>query len=276
MPQPRVLVLRAPGANCDVETAFAFEQAGGTAERVHVNRLLESPRLVDAYQVLCIPGGFSYGDDLGAGRILAVQIQTHLRDALEYFVARDKLVLGICNGFQVLLRSGLLLPPDETGPVATLAWNASGKFQDRWIRLRIEQSQCVFFAGIESLYLPIAHAEGQFLTRDNAILQRLAAGRQLPLRYAPLDTPGTGVSSAVARSTQPEALASRLSFPDNPNGSQADVAGVCDATGRVCGLMPHPERHIDPTQHPHWTRLQELPPEGEGLAVFRNAVRYFG
>ncbi len=279
MPQPRVLVLRAPGANCDVETAFAFEQAGGVAERVHVNRVLENPKLLDEYQVLCVPGGFSYGDDLGAGRILAVQIQTHLQGALQNFVARGKLVLGICNGFQVLLKSGLLLPPDDAGPVATLTWNASGKFQDRWIRLRCEKSPCVFFAGIESLYLPIAHAEGQFVTRDEATLERLAVARQLPLRYAPRDAPGTGLPSAEARSPKSEAsvvASARLPFPDNPNGSQADVAGVCDTTGRVCGLMPHPERHIDPTQHPHWTRLKELPPEGDGLAVFRNAVRYFG
>jgi phosphoribosylformylglycinamidine synthase len=261
MPPPRVLVLRAPGANCDVETAFAFERAGGLADRVHVNRVLESPRLLDQYQLLCVPGGFSYGDDLGAGRILAVQIQTHLRDSLRDFVARGKLVLGICNGFQVLLKSGLLLPPGEAGPAATLAWNTSGKFQDRWVRLRCEQSPCVFFRGIESLYLPVAHAEGQFVARDQRTLERLAAASQLPLRYAPLD-------AACHPSAQ-------LPFPDNPNGSQADVAGVCDATGRVCGLMPHPERHIDPTQHPHWTRLKDLPAEGDGLAVFRNAVRYF-
>ncbi len=301
MPQPRVLVLRAPGANCDVETVFAFEQAGSLAQGVHVNRVLENPRLLDEYQVLCVPGGFSYGDDLGAGRILAVQIQTHLRDALTDFVARGKLVLGVCNGFQVLLKSGLLLPPDKAGPVATLTWNASGKFQDRWIRLRTEQSPCVFFAGIESLYLPIAHAEGQFVTRDEATLERLAAARQLPLRYAPLEITANervarpehgGDGRGVAEQPRPSHPCSgtchpssgtagknacpTLPFPDNPNGSQADVAGVCDTTGRVCGLMPHPERHIDPTQHPHWTRLKELPPEGDGLAVFRNAVRYFG
>jgi phosphoribosylformylglycinamidine synthase subunit PurQ / glutaminase len=273
MPQPRVLVLRAPGANCDVETAFAFEQAGGVAERIHVNRLLESPRLLDRYQILCVPGGFSYGDDLGAGRILAVQIQTHLRDALRDFVARDKLVLGICNGFQVLLKSGLLLPPDATGPVATLAWNESGRFEDRWVRLRSDTSAnggvpCVFFRGIERLYLPVAHAEGRFITRDGAILQRLEAAGQLPLRYAPLNGGGSGCEA--------QGSAEHLPFPDNPNGSQADIAAVCDTTGRVCGLMPHPERHLDPTQHPHWTRMKELPAEGDGLAVFRNAVRYFG
>jgi phosphoribosylformylglycinamidine synthase I len=275
MPQPRVLVLRAPGANCDVETVFAFEQAGGLAQGVHVNRLLENPRVLDEYQILCVPGGFSYGDDLGAGRILAVQIQTHLRDAVRDFVAQGKLVLGVCNGFQVLLKSGLLLPPDEVGPVATLAWNESGRFQDRWVRLRCATSTtgggspCVFFRGIDRLYLPVAHAEGRFITRDAAILQRLEVAGQLPLRYAPLNGGHEG-SGFRAPSSE------HLPFPDNPNGSQADVAAVCDATGRVCGLMPHPERHLDPTQHPHWTRLKELPSEGDGLAVFRNGVKYFG
>jgi len=260
MPQPRVLVLRAPGTNCDIETELAFERAGGRAERIHVNRFLESSRRLDDYQVLCIPGGFSYGDDLGAGKMLAVQIQTHLREPLADFVARGKLVLGICNGFQVLLKSGLLLPPDDNGPVATLTWNESGKFEDRWVRLRCERSPCVFFAGIENLYLPVAHAEGRFITRDAQTVERLRSKGQLPLRYAPLRD---------GASKEP------LPFPDNPNGSMADVAGVCDETGRVCGFMPHPERHIDPTQHPQWTRRKELPPEGDGLAVFRNAVRYF-
>jgi phosphoribosylformylglycinamidine synthase I len=246
MPQPNVLILRAPGTNCDEETAFAFEHAGGKPQRLHVNRVLEKPALLADFQVLCIPGGFSYGDDLGAGKILASQIQLRLREAIGQFVATGKLVLGICNGFQVLLKSGILLPGDEAGPAATLTWNESGTFQDRWVRLRCEDSRCVFFAGIQEMYLPIAHAEGKFVARDAATIQRLAAAGQAPLRYV-----------------------------DNPNGSQADVAGVCDATGRVCGLMPHPERHVDPTQHPRWTRAKELPPEGDGLAVFRNAVRYF-
>jgi phosphoribosylformylglycinamidine synthase len=275
MPQPRVLVLRAPGANCDVETAFAFEQAGAVAQRVHVNRVLESPRLLDDYQILCVPGGFSYGDDLGAGQILAVQIQTHLRDVLADFTARDKLVLGICNGFQALLKSGLIVPPDEAGPRATLTWNESGKFEDRWIRVRCEASPCVFFAGIESMYLPIAHAEGKFVTRDEATLEHLAVASQVPLRYGRLEEQGSGFSAQKSIPPQNDANG-QLPFPDNPNGSQANIAGVCDATGRVCGLMPHPERHLDPTQHPRWTRLKELPPEGDGVAVFRNGVRYFG
>ncbi|HVX11707.1 MAG TPA: phosphoribosylformylglycinamidine synthase I [Pirellulales bacterium] len=259
MSKVRVLVLRAPGANCDAESAFAFERAGAIAERVHVNRLLEQSGRLTEYQILCIPGGFSYGDDLGAGRILGNQIQHHLRDALHQFKAAGKLVLGICNGFQILVKSGILLDDDAAGhPAATLTNNDSGKFEDRWVHLRTASNKCVFFSGIESMYLPVAHAEGKFVPCDAAKLGHLTAGGQVVLRYAPSN--GNGGDD--------------VPYPDNPNGSAGAVAGVCDTTGRVCGLMPHPERHIDATQHPRWTR-GSLPPEGDGLQVFRNAVRYF-
>jgi phosphoribosylformylglycinamidine synthase len=248
MPTPHVLVLRAPGTNCDAETAFAFEQAGATTEALHINRLLENPSLFERFQILCVPGGFSYGDDLGAGRILGNQIQHHLDDAMARFKADGKLILGICNGFQVLMKSPVLLPPDtNNGPAATLTLNDSGRYHDCWVRLETRGQKCVFLAGIERMYLPVAHAEGKFVARDEATLQQLDAAGQLVLRYV---------------------------HADNPNGAQADVAGVCDATGRVLGLMPHPERHIDPTQHPRWTR-GEAGPVGEGLQVFQNAVRYF-
>jgi phosphoribosylformylglycinamidine synthase len=248
MPTPHVLVLRAPGTNCDAETAFAFEQAGATTEALHINRLLENPSLFGRFQILCVPGGFSYGDDLGAGRILGNQIQHHLDDAMARFKADGKLILGICNGFQVLMKSPVLLPPDtNNGPAATLTLNDSGRYHDCWVRLETRGQKCVFLAGIERMYLPVAHAEGKFVARDEATLQQLDAAGQLVLRYV---------------------------HADNPNGAQADVAGVCDATGRVLGLMPHPERHIDPTQHPRWTR-GEAGPVGEGLQVFQNAVRYF-
>jgi phosphoribosylformylglycinamidine synthase len=201
--------------------------------------------MADQYQVLCIPGGFSYGDDVAAGRIFANQLRHHLADALATFRDAGKLILGVCNGFQVLIKSGLLDSDDRAGQGATLTWNASGHFQDQWVRLRTTGEACVFLAGIELLELPIAHAEGQFRARDEATLDRLEAAGQLMLRYV-----------------------------HNPNGAQRDVAGICDTSGRVFGLMPHPERYIDPTQHPQWTRR---PPqtEGQGLAIFRNAVRYF-
>src|SRR4051812_5084855 len=161
MTAPRVLILRAPGANCDAETQFAFEQAGALAERVHINRLREAPALLQRYQVLVVPGGFTYGDDVAAGKILANQLAHFLGEALRKFRDADKLVLGICNGFQALLKAGLLLPPDEDGPVATLAHNTSGKFEDRWINLRASPGRCPFLTGLDRLHLPIAHGEGR-------------------------------------------------------------------------------------------------------------------
>jgi phosphoribosylformylglycinamidine synthase I len=260
MPEPRVLILRAPGTNCDQEAAFAFEQAGGRSEPVHINRLLEAPNLAREFQILCLPGGFSYGDDLGAGRILANQIRHHLAEALADFKAAGKLILGICNGFQILIKSGVLLADEpQNGPPATLTLNASGKFEDRWVELRVTGGKCVFLAGIERMYLPVAHAEGNFVPRSSDTLSRLEANSQLVLRYAASD-------AASGNSSVP--------YPENPNGSAANVAGVCDETGRVFGLMPHPERHIDPTHHPRWTR-GPLGDRGDGLAVFENAVRYF-
>jgi phosphoribosylformylglycinamidine synthase I len=247
---PRVLVLRAPGSNCDAESAYAFERAGAAAEIVPLSRWLKAPRLADDYQILCIPGGFSYGDDLSAGRIYGNLLKHHLAESLAAFRDAGKLILGICNGFQVLIKSGLLDSDDGAGQGATLTWNASGRFQCRWVSLRSAGSQCVFLADIDHLDLPIAHAEGQFRGRDGATLDRLESAGQLVLRY--------DAESPVG----------------NPNGAQRDVAGICDRSGRVFGLMPHPERFIDPTQHPQWTR-REMADEGAGLQLFRNAVGYF-
>lgn len=264
MAQPSAAILRAPGTNCDQETAFAFELSGARSERVHVGRLLEQPALLDDFQILCLPGGFSYGDDLGAGRILGTQIRHHLTEQLDRFRSQGKLILGICNGFQILMKSGILVPFEiDRAPAATLTWNDSGKFEDRWVHLAASGSQCVFFAGIEKMYLPVAHAEGKFVPRDAETLNMLQAGGQLALRYAaePND-------HKAARAEE------RIAYPLNPNGSVANVAALCDESGRVCGMMPHPERHIHPTQHPRWTR-EGGAAEGDGLRVFQNAVRYF-
>ncbi|MBN1589075.1 MAG: phosphoribosylformylglycinamidine synthase subunit PurQ [Pirellulales bacterium] len=278
MATPNVLILRAPGTNCDLETAFAFETAGAKTERVHVNRLLEEPNRFDRFQILCIPGGFSYGDDVAAGRILANQIIHHLSDAMARFKDAGKLILGICNGFQVLIRSGVLLDGNaEQGSPATLTWNDSGRYEDRWVRLGTDGTKCVFFKDVERMYLPVAHAEGKFVARDEATLNRLAAAGQLVLRYLPLDGGMAGAKRSAGWLGHSEAVPQAtdiLPFPDNPNGSQANVAGVCDATGRVLGLMPHPERHITRTQHPRWTR-PETTQTGDGLKLFENAVAYF-
>ena len=266
MNHPNVLVLRAPGTNCDDDTAFAFERAGAISERVHINRLLEHPDQLEKYQILCIPGGFSFGDDVAAGRILANQMRSRLSDSLRSFRDAGKLILGICNGFQVLIRSGMLLEDDAQGAVATLAWNESGRYNDSWVRLGVHRGEhvdspiekCVFLRGIERLELPVAHAEGRFVARDTSTMERLEAAGQLCLRYLRKD----GAFAAEV-----------LPYPENPNGSQWNVAGVCDITGRVLGLMPHPERYLEPTHHPRWTRGEANDP-GDGFAIFTNAVEY--
>ena len=237
----KALVLRAAGTNCDRETAFALQQAGFTTSREHVFRLMEDPSKLDDAQFLVIPGGFSYGDDIASGKILANQMLHRLSEPLNRFVQAGKLVLGICNGFQVMLKSGLLpwgnVSPDQAHLDATLAWNDVGRFQDRWIHLRADSDKCVFVPKGEVLALPIAHGEGKFIARDASVLERLRTDDQVALRYVDENgAPGP--------------------YPINPNGSNDDIAGICDATGRVMGLMPHPERFIDITQHPQWTRRQ--------------------
>jgi phosphoribosylformylglycinamidine synthase len=255
MATPRVLILRAPGANCDAEAEFAFQTAGAVAERVHINRLRERPNLLHAYQILTVPGGFTYGDDVAAGKILANQLAHFLGDTLRKFRSSGKLILGICNGFQAILKAGLLVPPDDDGPIATLAGNAHGRFEDRWVTVQAYPKLCPFLTGIERMEMPVAHGEGRFICREPWLLQGLQQAGQVVLRYV-------------------DASGSPGDYPVNPNGSSDGIAGICDATGRVLGLMPHPERHVLPTQHPRWTR-RGLAPEGDGLAVFRNAVRFF-
>jgi phosphoribosylformylglycinamidine synthase len=265
MAAPRVCILRAPGTNCDRETAWSFERAGGHTERVHLARLLEDPSCLSRFQVLCIPGGFSYGDDLGAGVVFGSQLRHHLRGVLTEFLGGDRLALGICNGFQVLMRSGLL--PDgvespvwagDRPPVATLTWNRNGHYTARWVRLQVASTTNVFLRGMSDLELPVAHAEGRIAVRDPAILPQWQSRGQSALKYAPQGCAAGPPGSADY----------------NPNGSEGDIAALGDPTGRILGLMPHPERFIDATQHPRWTRLR-LRGEGAGLQIFRNAVEYF-
>jgi len=265
MVRPRVLIFRAPGTNCDGETAHAFELAGGAPERWHINRVLEESARVADFQVLCIPGGFSYGDDIAAGRILGNQIQHHLADTLATFREAGKLIIGICNGFQVLLKTNLLAAADAAGPTATLTLNDSGRFEARWVRLAIEPGNCVFLNGIREMELPVAHGEGKFVTRDAEVYGQMGGAGRLVMRYAQGSGPGTARLAGV------EAV---VPYPQNPNGAMGDVAGICDDSGRVFGLMPHPERFVDWTQHPRWTR-EPAREAGDGLRVFQNAVRYF-
>ena len=258
--KPRVLILRTAGSNCDGETAYAFELAGAAPERVHINRILENPRLMNDFQILAIPGGFSYGDDIASGKIFADQLRIHLADALASFVAAGRPIIGICNGFQVLVKAGLLPGPASEPPKATLAHNTCGRFVDRWIFLKPVSKKCIWLSSFSPepltlISLPVAHGEGKFVPANEQVRQSLHANNQVALSYAKSDG-----SSAEGQ------------FPDNPNSSIDDIAGICDDTGLVFGLMPHPERYIDPLQHPAWSRQKALPTQGQGLAFFKSAV----
>ncbi|HWE01093.1 MAG TPA: phosphoribosylformylglycinamidine synthase I [Tepidisphaeraceae bacterium] len=255
--KPRTLILRTAGTNCDAETAYAFELAGADAESVHINRLLADPAILDRFQLLAFPGGFSYGDDIAAGRILANQIAHHLRDDLRKFVDAGKPVVGICNGFQVLVKTELLPGPlaGRSGQTCTLAHNDGGRFIARWIHLAPRGNKCIWTRGIGPLELPIAHGEGKFVPPDETYRRALWENDQVALIY-----------------TAPDGAPAQGAAPHNPNGSVDDIAGVCDDSGLVFGLMPHPERHVDATQHPAWTRRLPLAPRGAGLGIFQNAV----
>lgn len=259
MATPKVLILRAPGTNCEVETAFAFERAGAQTTLLHVNRLIESPQLATQHQILCLPGGFSYGDDIAAGRILAQQLKVHLTDVVNHFRDKDHLVLGICNGLQIMMRLGIFFDVPERPP-ATLTLNRQARFEDRWVHVATTDNNCVFLRGIERMFLPMAHAEGRLVLSSDEAGHRFASSGQLCLRYCTSEGPASD---------------RLLPFPINPNGADRNVAGLCDSSGRIFGLMPHPERHIEATHHPFWTRRSEQPEHGEGFAIFRNAVEYF-
>jgi phosphoribosylformylglycinamidine synthase len=247
MSKPRVAVIRAAGTNCDVETAYAFQLVGAETTTFHVNRLRENPALLRDFQMLAIPGGFSYGDDVASGRIFANELMTGLRDELLALIGRGGFAIGICNGFQVLVKAGLLPALDgKTEAQATLTDNTSGIYRDCWVKVRGDRSLCKWIADDQELELPVAHAEGRFVA-PQAVLDRLTAAGQVALRYSS----GT-----------------------NPNGSTADIAGICDPTGRVFGLMPHPERFLRWENHPRWTR-EPRQAEGQGVRFFRTAVSHF-
>ncbi len=256
----KVLILRTAGTNCDQETQFAFEYCGALAECVHINRILSKGRNLNDYHILAIPGGFTYGDDIASGKIMANELRLGLGDDLKKFIDDGKLVIGICNGFQILVKAGILPGMNREGEKefsqeATLTTNDSGKFEDRWIHLKHE-SPCVWTKGIPpTIFLPVAHGEGKFVPQDDQVLKRLKQQNQIVFRYQ-----------------SPEGKAPR--YPENPNGSVDDIAGICDPTGRVLGLMPHPERLFLFTQHPFWTRLEKKSPLGDGARIFQNGVNY--
>ncbi len=246
--KPRVCVLKTDGVNCNEETAHAFELAGGSPEQVHVNTLRNSRSKLLDYQILALSGGFSYGDDVASGRILAVELISRLRNSLDGFVDHGGLIIGICNGIQVLVKTGLLPFLTIGRQHVTLTDNDIGHFRCAWVPLEVKQSPCIFTQGLigMTIELPIAHGEGKFVAMPT-VLQQVEDDGLVAIRY----------KSDV--------------FPANPNGSLHNIAGICDSTGRVFGLMPHPERFVDLTQYVNWRRQPDIQPYG--LEMFRSAVK---
>ena len=268
---PRALVLRAPGINCDRETAQACRLVGFETELVHINQLLKVPEHLLDYHFLVIPGGFSYGDDLGAGTLLAKNLVIHLGKQLQQFIDEGRLVMGICNGFQVLVRAGLLAGKESLSldasqvPVTSLTCNASAQFECRWVTLSTQPGPCIFTQGIDHpIELPVAHGEGHFVLADPDLLSVLQENGQLSLVY-------TMNAWQIPPSSAMSSISSLIPYPDNPNGSIGNVAGVCNARGNVFGLMPHPERYIHALQHPQRRGTQG---HGDGLLIFKNAYEY--
>ena len=273
MKTPKVIVLRTAGTNCDRETAFAFETAGAKAELVHINELVRSRKDLSSYHILAIPGGFSYGDDIASGKILANELRFKVESSLRRFVNNGKLIIGICNGFQILVKAGLLpnLSGDFKSIEATLTLNDSDKFEDRWVYLkkpetRVQSTEyrvqrknkCVWTRGLpEIITLPVAHGEGKFIPRDQTVLKKLQEEALIVFEY--VDEHGK-----------------KRGYPYNPNGAVENIAGICDASGRILGLMPHPERHVSAYQHPFWTRKEGKKRKecGDGFAIFAGGVDF--
>jgi phosphoribosylformylglycinamidine synthase subunit PurQ / glutaminase len=269
MSMPRALVVRTAGTNCDAEMCRAFEMAGATVDLVHVDRLIADASQVERFDLIGFPGGFSYGDDIASGRILAMKLREKLYPALRDAARRGCAMIGACNGFQVLVQVGLLPGPsaggdwpEDAAPAQTtaLSFNAGGRFIDAWVRVAtVVGSRCIWTQDLDGdrnasryssaddvMRLPIAHGEGRFVTASPQVLRELEANGQIALTYV-----------------------------DNPNGSEQNIAGICDSSGRIFGLMPHPERYLDWTLHPFWTRLASDVRQGPtpGLRMFQNAVR---
>jgi phosphoribosylformylglycinamidine synthase len=261
--KPSILILTGYGANCEAESMFAWQMAGANPRMVHLHDLLENPVQLNQFKALMFIGGFSYGDHLGSGQVLALRLRSRIKDEIVSFIQNGNLILGVCNGFQVMVKLGLLpgLAGDYLNRRITLTHNDCGVFQNFWIKLGFESKcPCVFTRGLKEMPLPIRHGEGKIITLDKTVLNRIEKENCVVCRY--LD----------ARTGRP---ATR--FPDNPNGSLNSIAGLCDPTGRVFGLMPHPEAYLFPENHPQWPRQKlagNLPEHGLGLKVFQNAVNY--
>ena len=262
MMTPRVAVLTGYGINSEAELAQSFNLAGGQSERVHLHDCIDGRIRLEEFDILAIPGGFSFGDHIASGRVFANRLRYKLGDTLLRLRERKIPIIGICNGFQVLVKLGLLpgTEPVTFKQTCTLTYNDSSRYEDRWCYLKSgNESPCIWLKGVDRLYLPVRHGEGKFIPGSEELLNSLQAANQTCLHYCLEDG-----------SPPPEGAAG---FPANPNGSVAHVAGLCSHDGLVFGLMPHPEAHILPTQHPRWHR-EGMGVEGDGLKIFRNAVEW--
>lgn len=265
MAQIKALVITGFGTNCEREMAHACRMAGSLADIVHISDVLGGTCQISDYHFLNLPGGFLDGDDLGSAQVESVRLK-HARvhstgrtlfQEIESFVNRGMLILGVCNGFQALVKSGIL-PGNPLGRRrVSLTFNDSAKFEDRWVRLKVNPySPCVFTRGMQSLMVPVRHGEGKFVTDSEDTLSEISRENLITVQYAD------------------EHMNPCMDYPENPNGSVSAIAGICDRSGRIFGLMPHPEAYIHPTNHPAWTRLGNLPEQSEGMAIFENAVAF--
>ncbi len=253
--QVTVMIPTGFGLNCEAETSHAFRLAGAQVQQMHFNDLAQAPERLAHCQILALVGGFSFGDHLGAGRVFANRLRTRLGDPLQRFIADGGLVLGICNGFQTMVRLGLLPGGAIAEQRIALAENEHGAFYDGWIDLTIDpQSPCIYTRGLETLSVPVRHGEGRILG-EAALVEGIIQQHLAPVRYM-----------------DPKTLKPTQTFPENPNGSIHAIAGLCDQTGRLFGLMPHPEAFLYPENHPGWRRRPRLSDTGDGLMIFRNAV----
>ena len=264
--QVKAIVIAGNGTNCEREVAFACQLAGAdVSDIVHVAELLAGRVRLEDYHFLNLAGGFLDGDDLGsakagANRLLHANIagtKETIADQIDRFVADGKLVMGVCNGFQLMVKMGLLPRlAGDTKQSCSLTFNDGGRFEDRWTWLKVDpESPCIFTSGLDAVYLPVRHGEGKFVTDNKGTRMQLEQQHLAVVKYADSDLQPT------------------MQYPDNPNGSEAAIAGICDPTGRLFGLMPHPEAYIHRTHHPRWTR-EELPEEGMGLWLYQNAIRF--
>lgn len=266
MTKPKILIFSGYGLNCEEESKFVFEKLGGEADIIHINDLIDQRRKLFDYQIIVFPGGFSYGDDTGSGNAFAAKLANHLWEEINTFVHKDKLVIGICNGFQILVNLGLL--PGLEGKYGerkvALLHNNGARYLDRWVDVSVQSTLSPWLAKIDTVSLPIAHGEGKFYAQED-VLKILNKKKMVALRY---------IQGEICK---------YQNLPANPNGSLEDIAGISDETGRIFGLMPHPERAFCFTQLPHWTYLKEqlirnkekLPTDGPGLQIFRNGLKYF-